>query len=132
MSSQRVAHPVVITVAEAFVCENPAVLRRAAQQLGRDCPPMLCTEGRPSTAFHRLAEVVTGGGGQLRYHGDFDWDGIDIAAGVMARHGAAPWLMSAAEYLAVARGVSRAATRGVAGGVASRESAADAVGSSAE
>lgn len=98
---QLLAHPISITVARAFICENPAVLRRAAQQLSRDCPPMLCTEGRPSAAFHRLARIVTGGGGQLGYHGDFDWDGIDIAAGVMARHGASPWLMSAAQYRAV-------------------------------
>lgn len=37
------------------VCENPAVLRRAAAELGPECPPLVCTEGRPSTAFHRLA-----------------------------------------------------------------------------
>jgi uncharacterized protein (TIGR02679 family) len=88
----RVRHPVV------FVCENPAVLRRACEELGARCPPLICTEGRPSTAFHRLARIAVGDGAELRYHGDFDWPGVAIAADVIARHQARPWLMSAADY----------------------------------
>jgi uncharacterized protein (TIGR02679 family) len=37
----------------------------------------------------------------LRYHGDLDGDGVRIAAYVMAKTGATPWRMSAADYLAV-------------------------------
>ena len=90
----RVRHPVI------FVCENPAVLRRACEELGSRCPPLVCTEGRPSTAFHRLARIAAADGAELRYHGDFDWPGVAIAADVIARHQARPWLMSARDYQA--------------------------------
>jgi uncharacterized protein (TIGR02679 family) len=85
------------------ICENPAVLRRAAAELGAGSIPLLCTEGRPSTAFHQLARIVVRGGGELRYHGDFDWPGLAIAHSVMSRHGARPWRMSAADYVAGTR-----------------------------
>ena len=80
------------------VCENPAVLRRAAADLGPRSRPLICTEGQPSTAFHRLAAAVTASGGRLRYHGDFDWPGIAIANFVIRRHNASPWRLSAADY----------------------------------
>jgi uncharacterized protein (TIGR02679 family) len=86
------AEPVV------HVCENPAVLRRAAADLGPRSRPLICTEGQPSTAFHRLAGAVTANGGRLRYHGDFDWPGIAIANSVIRRHNAVPWRLSAADY----------------------------------
>jgi uncharacterized protein (TIGR02679 family) len=80
------------------VCENPAVLRRAAGQLGADAEPLICTEGQPSTAFHRLATAVTRAGGWLAYHGDFDWPAIAIANAVITRHNARPWRLGAADY----------------------------------
>jgi uncharacterized protein (TIGR02679 family) len=86
--------------ATVYVCENPAVLRRAAADLGPGSAPLLCTEGRPSAAFHQLADVIVDGGGELRYHGDFDWPGLAIAGSVMRRHGARPWRMGAADYRA--------------------------------
>lgn len=97
---QLTAMPVRAAVPVVHVCENPAVLRRAASDLGAGAGPLLCTEGMPSAAFHQLAAAVDG---ELRYHGDFDWPGIAIASSVMARHGAAPWRMGAADYLAAAR-----------------------------
>lgn len=84
-------------------CENPAVLRRAVAELGATSPPLLCTEGHPSVAFHQLADVVVGSGGELHYHGDFDWPGVAIAGSVMRRHGARPWRMTAADYTAGVR-----------------------------
>lgn len=97
---QLTAMPVRVAVPVVHVCENPAVLRRAASDLGASAGPLLCTEGRPSTAFHQLAAAVDG---ELRYHGDFDWPGISIADSVMARHGARPWRFGAADYLAGVR-----------------------------
>jgi uncharacterized protein (TIGR02679 family) len=79
-------------------CENPVVLRRAAAELGAGSQPLLCAEGQPSTAFHRVAAGITGAGGQLSYHGDFDWTGMSIAAAVIARYDARPWRLSAADY----------------------------------
>jgi uncharacterized protein (TIGR02679 family) len=95
---QLVSHPVRLSRHQVFVCENPAVLRRACEELGPDCPPLVCGEGRPSTAFGHLARAVISGGGQLWYHGDFDWPGVAIAADVIERYQARPWLMSAGDY----------------------------------
>jgi uncharacterized protein (TIGR02679 family) len=100
---QLVAMPVTVTVPVVYVCENPAVLRRASGALGASAAPLICTEGRPSTAFHRLGAAVVSGGGSLLYHGDFDWPGVSIASAVIARHGARPWRLSAADYLAGVR-----------------------------
>jgi uncharacterized protein (TIGR02679 family) len=100
---QLMTLPLRVAGAVVHVCENPAVLRRAAAELGPGSAPLLCTEGRPSTAFHQLAGAVTAGGGELRYHGDFDWPGIAIAASVIRRHGARPWRMSVADYAAGVR-----------------------------
>jgi uncharacterized protein (TIGR02679 family) len=98
---QLVLMPVEVQAPVVYVCENPAVLRAACGAPGT--LPLICTEGRPSTAFHRLAGAVVAGGGELRYHGDFDWPGISIAASVMARHGAVPWRFGAPDYLAGVR-----------------------------
>jgi uncharacterized protein (TIGR02679 family) len=97
---QLMTFPLTIRGAVVYVCENPAVLRHATAELGAESAPLLCTEGRPSAAFHRLADAVVGGGGELRYHGDFDWPGLAIASAVMRRHGAKPWRLSARDYLA--------------------------------
>ena len=100
---QLVSMPVEVVAPVVYVCENPAVLRAACGALGSLSLPLICTEGRPSTAFHRLAAAVMAGGGELRYHGDFDWPGVSIAASVMARHGAVPWRFGAPDYLAGVR-----------------------------
>src|SRR5580704_580960 len=100
---QLMTLPLTVRGALVHVCENPAVLRRAAVELGASSAPLICTEGRPSAAFHQLADAVVNGGGELRYHGDFDWPGLAIASSVMRRHGARPWRMSAADYLAGVR-----------------------------
>ncbi len=81
---QLVTHPIRLRLPRIFVCENPAV----------------CTEGQPSTAFHRLARIATEAGGKLWYHGDFDWPGVAIAADMIDRHGARVWQMNASDYLA--------------------------------
>ncbi|HUY51137.1 MAG TPA: TIGR02679 family protein [Streptosporangiaceae bacterium] len=96
---QLATHPIRLRPPRIFACENPAVLRRACQELGAACPPLVCTEGRPSTAFHRLAGIAVGAGAELWYHGDFDWPGVAIAADIIARYGARPWRMNAGDYL---------------------------------
>jgi uncharacterized protein (TIGR02679 family) len=96
---QLVTMPITVLPRElVHACENPAVLRRAAGQLGADARPLICTEGQPSTAFHRLAAAITRTGGRLAYHGDFDWPGVMIATGIIARHRAQPWRFTAADY----------------------------------
>jgi uncharacterized protein (TIGR02679 family) len=95
---QLVSMPVTLPPGRVYACENPAVLRRAAAELGAGARPLVCTEGQPSTAFHRLAAAVTRAGGDLSYHGDFDWPGVAIAAGIIARHSAQPWRFGASDY----------------------------------
>jgi uncharacterized protein (TIGR02679 family) len=96
---QLIAMPVApLAGLTVHVCENPAVLRRAAADLGPRARPLICTEGQPSTAFHRLATAITNASGVLHYHGDFDWPGVSIANSVIKRHHASPWRMSAADY----------------------------------
>jgi uncharacterized protein (TIGR02679 family) len=95
---QLTVHPIRVAAADVFVCENPAVLRQAAAELGPDAPQMLCTEGRPSAAFHRMAHQLTDAGARLHYHGDYDWDGIDIANQIITRHHAEPWHMTEDQY----------------------------------
>lgn len=60
-------------------------------------------EGRPSTAFHRLARLAMAPGAELWYHGTFDRPGVAIAADVTRRSGARPWRMTAADYLQALR-----------------------------
>ncbi len=92
-------HPLRLRPARVFACENPAVLRRACAELGARCPPLICAEGQPSTAFHKLTRMITASGGELAYHGDFDWPGVAITAKAIDRHGARPWRMTASDYL---------------------------------
>ena len=81
------------------VCENPAVVAEAANRLGAACRPLICTRGQPSAAVTTLLGQLGDAGAVIRYHGDFDWAGIRIANGVIARHGAIPWRMAARDYL---------------------------------
>jgi uncharacterized protein (TIGR02679 family) len=96
---QLVTHPTTFGPGVVHVCENPAVLRRAATELAHRCPPLICTQGWPSTAFHRLARAVASGGGSLRYHGDFDRPGIEMTAKLLERYPCRPWRMTAQDYL---------------------------------
>jgi len=104
---QLAVHSIRLQPRVIYICENPAVLRRACGELGADCPPLICTEGQPSTAFRRLVRIAAAAGAELRYHGDFDWPGIAIAADIILRHQARPWLMSATDYVAGARANDR-------------------------
>ncbi len=87
-----------------FVCENPAVVAAAASRLGDRSASLVCIEGQPTAAAHRLLTSLCEAGARLRYHGDFDWGGIRIANGICERYSADPWRMGTADYLASAPG----------------------------
>ena len=93
------------------VCENPAILRSAAAQLGAGAAPLVCTEGRPSVAAVRLLDQLVGAGAELRARADFDWAGLGIARASLARPGARPWRYRAADYEAAVRRRDQAAPR---------------------
>jgi uncharacterized protein (TIGR02679 family) len=96
--NQLTADPVVPDARDLFVCENPAVLRVAAAELAQRCPPLVCTEGVPSAACHKLLAAAVGAGARLRWRADFDWTGLRIVGAAIAAHGAHPWRMSADDY----------------------------------
>lgn len=87
------ARPVHIT-------ENPSVLALALRRFGAHCPPLVCTSGWPNSAVIRLLHLLAAEGAPLRYHGDFDGEGVRIAAHVMHKTSAVPWRMSTHDYLA--------------------------------
>jgi uncharacterized protein (TIGR02679 family) len=81
-----------------YVCENPTVVSAAANRLGTRSAPLVCIEGQPKTAATFLLRNLVAAGVQLKYHGDFDWSGIQIANLIVNRHGAKPWQFGAEAY----------------------------------
>ncbi|MGH2843591.1 MAG: TIGR02679 domain-containing protein, partial [Solirubrobacteraceae bacterium] len=74
-----------------FSCENPSVLVAAEQRLGDECPPLVCTAGRPSDAVRLVLGAVRRAGEQVRHHGDFDEAGVQILRDLEVSYGAVPW-----------------------------------------
>ncbi|MFC9636380.1 TIGR02679 family protein [Streptomyces mirabilis] len=97
---QLATAPVVPAARTIFVCENPAVLRAAAGELQDTSAALVCTEGVASAACHKLLGDAVRAGARLHWRADFDWAGLRITAGAVARHGARPWRMTAADYTA--------------------------------
>jgi uncharacterized protein (TIGR02679 family) len=82
-----------------WVFENPSMLALALERFGPACPPLVCTSGWPSSAGILLLGKLAAAGTEVHYHGDFDGEGLRIAAHVIARTGARPWRMTSADYL---------------------------------
>ncbi|MFE0377892.1 TIGR02679 family protein [Streptomyces inhibens] len=80
------------------VVENPSVMALALRRFGPYCPPLVCTSGWPNSAAIHLIRLLAEHGAALRYHGDFDGEGIRIAAYVFGKTPACPWRMTAADY----------------------------------
>lgn len=97
---QLATGPVVPAARTIFVCENPAVLRAAAGELQETGAALVCTEGVPSAACHKLLGDAARAGARLHWRADFDWTGLRITADAVNRHGARPWRMTAADYTA--------------------------------
>lgn len=85
-----------------YICENPTVVSAAAEQTIQPHVALVCVDGWPSVAAHRLLRLATESGVELLYHGDFDWHGLRIADCILAAYGAQPWRMSGADYLEAA------------------------------
>ncbi|WP_098009534.1 TIGR02679 family protein [Streptomyces sp. sk226] len=96
--------PADATPLVVHVVENPSILALALRRFGPHCPPLVCTSGWPNSAAVQLMRLLADRGADLRYHGDFDGEGIRIAAYVLEKTGARPWRMTATDYRsAVAR-----------------------------
>jgi uncharacterized protein (TIGR02679 family) len=94
---QLMTAPVTPAGQQIFVCESPVVLRAAAAELGADCAPLVCTEGRLSAACDRLLSAASGS--EIRWRNDFDWPGLRMTAAATERYGASPWRMASEDYL---------------------------------
>ncbi|MEU6014054.1 TIGR02679 family protein [Streptomyces sp. NPDC047515] len=95
---QLAVSDVVPAAREIHVCENPAVLRAAAAELENRAAALVCTEGIPSAACHKLLAGAARSGARLHWRADFDWTGLRITAAAMERHGALPWRMTTNDY----------------------------------
>jgi uncharacterized protein (TIGR02679 family) len=98
---QLLRTPVAWSVADqtVYVCENPNIVSIAADRLGGACAPLVCTDGMPAAAQRVLLTQLSEAGAQLRYHGDFDWAGIQIANNVMRLCKAIPWRFQSQDYV---------------------------------
>ena len=89
-----------------YVCEHPSLLSIAADRLGVDCAPMVCTNGMPAAAQQTLLRQLVARGANLAYHGDFDWAGIRIGNVVMRELQASAWRFSVLDYDAACAGLA--------------------------
>lgn len=102
---QIVSDGVGAVPAQVSVCENPAVVSAAADQLGTASAPVICVQGQPGAAATTLLRLLAGDGASIRYHGDFDWGGITIARTLATHVDWLPWRFGASDYLdAISRG----------------------------
>lgn len=108
---QLVTMPLALDRGDVFVCENPAVLRAAAAEWGTACAPLVCTEGVPSLACHRLLADAADGV-RIRWRGDLDWTGLRLTATAIERYCATPWRMGLADYEAALHAGDSVALRG--------------------
>ena len=81
------------------LCENRSVIEATADQLGPGSAPLVCLSGEPTTAGRRLIAALVASGTRLRYHGDFDPDGVAIANRIIGPR-VEPWRFGADDYLA--------------------------------
>jgi uncharacterized protein (TIGR02679 family) len=85
---------------DIFVCASSALVRAAADELGAQCPALVCTEGEPSVACSRLLQAAVSSGSAVHWHADFSWPGLRSTATAIRRLGARPWQMAASDYQA--------------------------------
>jgi uncharacterized protein (TIGR02679 family) len=108
---QLVALPIVPLCTTLFVCENPAVLRAAAEPLS---VLLVCTEGQPSIACDRLLRSAAAAGTRILWRNDFDWDGVRMTTAALTRYDAEPWRMGVDDYRAALEGGDSEPLKGVA------------------
>lgn len=78
------------------VCENPRVLEATMDAGAR--APLVCTAGSAALVTISLLRQLVEGGATLRYHGDFDWPGIELANRIHETLPVAPWRMHTSDY----------------------------------
>jgi uncharacterized protein (TIGR02679 family) len=97
---QLIQSPVLPWALDIFVCATSALVRAAADELGPECPALVCTEGEPSVACSRLLQAAVSSGSIVHWHADFSWPGLRSTATAIRRLGARPWQMAASDFQA--------------------------------
>lgn len=69
---------------DVHVCENPSVVIAAADHLGADALPLVCTNGRPSAAVRRLLSELAVRGVNVHARADDDAAGREIIGALRA------------------------------------------------
>lgn len=90
------------------ICENPAVVAVAADELGPSCAPLVCTDGMPKTVTTMLLVQLVAAGATVRAHADFDVGGVAIVGHLVRVHGVEPWRFGRDDYLSAVTGPSLA------------------------
>ncbi len=87
------------TARRVFVCENVTVLEAAAEELGPRCPPMVGTDGIPTTAGIDLVAGLAAAGCPISVRADVDEAGFVVVEQIRrAAPGALPWRFDVATY----------------------------------
>ncbi|OZE74885.1 hypothetical protein CH305_22080 [Rhodococcus sp. 15-649-2-2] len=89
--------PLTNSSSRVFVCENIAVLAAAARTLGSSSASVICTDGQPSAAVHRLL-ASRAPDTAIQWRADFDWAGLHMVKRAVDRYGASPWRMDVDSY----------------------------------
>ncbi|OZF31179.1 hypothetical protein CH294_22085 [Rhodococcus sp. 14-2483-1-1] len=89
--------PLTNSSSRVFVCENIAVLAAAARTLGSSSASVICTDGQPSAAVHRLL-ASRAPDTVIQWRADFDWAGLHMVKRAVDRYGASPWRMDVDSY----------------------------------
>ena len=88
----------VATGTVVHVCENPTIVRAAADELGPLSGALVCAGGNPSVAVQELLARLTRAGATIRVRADFDWVGVGIVTRLLELTGGSPWLYDAVTY----------------------------------
>jgi len=88
------------------ICENPVIVALAADRVGAECLPLVCTSGQPGAATMLLLRALVAAGAQLAHHGDFDWGGVRIGNVLHARLPLVPWQFDTEAYIRAADSVT--------------------------
>jgi uncharacterized protein (TIGR02679 family) len=95
-----VRNPVLPWALDIYVCTSPALIHAAADELGKHCPALVCTEGEPSVACSRLLQAAATSGSSVHWHADLSWEGLRRTGTAIRRLGARPWHMGVRDYQA--------------------------------
>lgn len=83
-----------------YVVENEMVFSCLLERAGEQEAALLCTSGQPRTAAFELLSLIIKEGSIVRYSGDMDPEGLEIADRLWRRYGDAVeiWRMSPPDY----------------------------------